>query len=359
MAMPGRTLSLAKGYRFGFNGKENDNDVKGEGNQQDYGMRIYDPRLGRFLSTDPITDEYPELTPYQFASNTPIQAIDLDGLEGFVATGMPMGSSGHGHGMIVTPEMANRIDPGIKSLIADFIPWVGTAKGGHEAWTGYDMGTGQKLAWWERGLNVIPYVKPIRKLFKGTKAINAVDDLKDVNKISNSISDVNKTVNNLTNAAEIANKTSNQTATVSKVYKSAKLNAIASEYGDDIAKVMDEAGKEGPNLLRTALIGSNKGLNVAWQAHHVLPAELLGRSKILREAVRQGFDFNGVANGIALDLARHNGSHSNYTQMALQMLETNFNNLRRKRNFKEIAEITANQLKDKIQSTTGKINDIQ
>jgi hypothetical protein len=44
-------------------------------------MRIYDPRLGRFLSVDPITRRYPELTPYQFANNTPIQAIDLDGLE--------------------------------------------------------------------------------------------------------------------------------------------------------------------------------------------------------------------------------------------------------------------------------------
>lgn len=44
-------------------------------------MRIYDPRLGKFLSTDPIAREYPELTPYQYASNTPIQAIDLDGLE--------------------------------------------------------------------------------------------------------------------------------------------------------------------------------------------------------------------------------------------------------------------------------------
>jgi RHS repeat-associated protein len=68
-------------YRYGFNGKENDNDIKGEGNQQDYGMRIYDPRVGRFLSVDPITKKYPELTPYQFASNTPIAAIDLDGLE--------------------------------------------------------------------------------------------------------------------------------------------------------------------------------------------------------------------------------------------------------------------------------------
>ena len=44
-------------------------------------MRIYDPRLGKFLSVDPITKDYPELTPYQFASNTPIWAIDIDGLE--------------------------------------------------------------------------------------------------------------------------------------------------------------------------------------------------------------------------------------------------------------------------------------
>lgn len=73
--------SDGSGYRYGFNGKENDNEVKGEGNQQDYGMRIHNPRLGRFLSLDPITSQYPELTPYQFASNTPIQAADLDGLE--------------------------------------------------------------------------------------------------------------------------------------------------------------------------------------------------------------------------------------------------------------------------------------
>jgi RHS repeat-associated protein len=80
MAMPGRTYSSG-GYRYGFNGKENDNEVKGVGNQQDYGMRIYDPRLGRFLSVDPLTKNYPMLTPYQFASNRPIDGIDLDGLE--------------------------------------------------------------------------------------------------------------------------------------------------------------------------------------------------------------------------------------------------------------------------------------
>jgi RHS repeat-associated protein len=80
MPMVGRTYS-ADGYRYGFNGKENDNEVKGEGNQIDYGFRVYDPRIAKFLSVDPLTRKYPELTPYQFASNTPIQAVDLDGQE--------------------------------------------------------------------------------------------------------------------------------------------------------------------------------------------------------------------------------------------------------------------------------------
>jgi RHS repeat-associated protein len=80
MVMPQRQFS-AGAYRYGFNGKENDNEVSGSGNQYDYGFRIYNPRLGRFLSTDPLFKSYPELTPYQFASNTPIKAIDLDGLE--------------------------------------------------------------------------------------------------------------------------------------------------------------------------------------------------------------------------------------------------------------------------------------
>ncbi|MDO9375309.1 MAG: RHS repeat-associated core domain-containing protein [Ferruginibacter sp.] len=83
MQMPGRKYSQPNtAYRYGFNGKENDKEIKGEGNQQDYGMRIYDLRIAKFLSVDPITAKYPELTPYQFASNSPLAMIDIDGLEG-------------------------------------------------------------------------------------------------------------------------------------------------------------------------------------------------------------------------------------------------------------------------------------
>ncbi|HEY4063618.1 MAG TPA: RHS repeat-associated core domain-containing protein [Puia sp.] len=79
--MPGRAMNTA-GYRYGFNGKENDNEVKGVGDQIDYGMRVYDPRVGRFYAIDPITQKYPALTPYQFASNSPIAMADIDGMEG-------------------------------------------------------------------------------------------------------------------------------------------------------------------------------------------------------------------------------------------------------------------------------------
>lgn len=80
--MPGRTSpDSGSKYRYGFNGKENDNEVKGAGNEIDYGMRVYDPRVGRFLSVDPLQKKYPWYTPYQFSGNTPIQAVDLDGRE--------------------------------------------------------------------------------------------------------------------------------------------------------------------------------------------------------------------------------------------------------------------------------------
>jgi RHS repeat-associated protein len=85
MQMPGRKLS--GGYRYGFNGKENDNEVKGEGNQQDYGMRIYDGRIGKFLSVDPKAKLAPDWTPYRFGFNDPIRYTDPDGLWEWDAVG--------------------------------------------------------------------------------------------------------------------------------------------------------------------------------------------------------------------------------------------------------------------------------
>jgi RHS repeat-associated protein len=76
MGMPGRKLNSDK-YRYGFNEKENDPET----GWQDYGLRIYDPRLGRFLSVDPLALNFPYYSPYHFGGNNPVFFIDLDGAE--------------------------------------------------------------------------------------------------------------------------------------------------------------------------------------------------------------------------------------------------------------------------------------
>jgi len=64
---------------FGFNGKEKDDEIKGNGNSLDFGARIYDPRVGRWLACDPLAMKYSDLSPYQFCANNPIMNVDPDG----------------------------------------------------------------------------------------------------------------------------------------------------------------------------------------------------------------------------------------------------------------------------------------
>ncbi|MBK8153297.1 MAG: hypothetical protein IPK61_09745 [Saprospiraceae bacterium] len=69
-------------YRYGFNDKEADTDGEIQNlTTYDYGFRIYNPGIARFLSVDPLTSSYPSWSPYPFAMNRPIDGIDLDGLE--------------------------------------------------------------------------------------------------------------------------------------------------------------------------------------------------------------------------------------------------------------------------------------
>lgn len=80
MMMPERSYTATtKGYRFGFNGKEQDNEVSGQGNTIAFEARIYDSRLGRFFSTDPLESDYAWQTPYAYYKNSPISVIDYQG----------------------------------------------------------------------------------------------------------------------------------------------------------------------------------------------------------------------------------------------------------------------------------------
>jgi RHS repeat-associated protein len=79
MMMPNRH-EQENSYKYGFNGMEKDDEIKNNsGTSYDFGARMYDPRVGRWLSRDPSFNDYPSISPYVFAINSPNWFIDPNG----------------------------------------------------------------------------------------------------------------------------------------------------------------------------------------------------------------------------------------------------------------------------------------
>jgi RHS repeat-associated protein len=76
--LDGRTIQ-GDFYRRGFNGMEKDDEVKGGGNSYDFGARMYDSRVGLWLTIDAFTGKYPYQSPYNFVANSPLRFVDPDG----------------------------------------------------------------------------------------------------------------------------------------------------------------------------------------------------------------------------------------------------------------------------------------
>lgn len=88
--MPGRHGNTSD-YRYGFQGQEMDNEIKGEGNSLNYKFRMHDPRIGRFFAMDPLAADYPYLSTYSFSGNRVIDALELEGKEPIVLNGELVG----------------------------------------------------------------------------------------------------------------------------------------------------------------------------------------------------------------------------------------------------------------------------
>jgi RHS repeat-associated protein len=91
MLQPNRHYTLAEEYKFGFNGKEMDNEITGgTGEHYDFGARIYSSRLGRWMSVDKLFKEYAPISPYVHGLNNPIALRDVDGNVVVDANGNPV-----------------------------------------------------------------------------------------------------------------------------------------------------------------------------------------------------------------------------------------------------------------------------
>jgi RHS repeat-associated protein len=105
---------------YSFNGMEKDNDVKGDGNYVNYTFRMHDPRIGRFLSIDPLADQFSYYAPYQFCSNSPILAVELEGLESsvqlnFTETSVSI-SRNEVNQFVITTDQLNQIPSDNKAM---------------------------------------------------------------------------------------------------------------------------------------------------------------------------------------------------------------------------------------------------
>ena len=90
------------GYRFGFNGQEMDDEVAGEGNSYDYGARIYDSRLGRWMSRDPLASKQPSWSPYKAFLDNPTMFVDVTGETEVIVTTTINAKTGKTTTMITT-----------------------------------------------------------------------------------------------------------------------------------------------------------------------------------------------------------------------------------------------------------------
>lgn len=94
MILPERTFNDSS-LRYGFSGKEKLSEIKRKDNTYDFGARLYDPRLGRWLSIDPLQSKYASYSTYNFALNSPIMFSDPDGNVVVDSKGNPIGIDMH------------------------------------------------------------------------------------------------------------------------------------------------------------------------------------------------------------------------------------------------------------------------
>ncbi len=345
MTVPNRNYQSPE-YRYGFQGQEKDDEIKGNGNSINYKFRMHDPRVGRFFAVDPLSTKYPYYTPYSFSGNKVLQFIELEGLE----------------------EAENRLSIGeqIEAGWNAFLGLFGDRQVVKEVVLKAneigDFDTADKIEHIQKQSDtkqiksVVAYAEIVGEAFgageigrlymhhvEGEEVYSIFNEYGTLDNNYSPKSDmVWGAIGIIPGAGELKN------------VKHLKKLKHADKVVTTVGKVT-EALKNSSTKLRKAL-GMVKGDGK--QAHHLIPVTLLKSNKYIKDAVEEGFDFNGIANGLPLGKDQHSGRHPNTFLKGVEAMIEATKSALPSASPKEVLENVADKLKKKLDGTGVKVNDL-
>ncbi len=264
--MKGRTYSDTT-YRYGFNGKENDN----EWSKIDFGGRGYDARLGRWMSTDPQEDEFPGFSPYNYSLNSPLMFVDPDGespISIFAKMALKQG---------IRKAATEFIESQIKKRIADYAGKKILSKAFAKTLARDADAILETLdtEWWEYVIEVTPVAGDLYGGAKLTK--QGIELWQKIKRLEKKLDKFNDALQD-------------SRGKLKKSFESGSGKKVVAEY-------------------------AKKG----FQAHHIIPVGILQKNEYLQEAVAAGWDINGRLNGKMLKQGFHT-NHRTYNDFVDQTI---------------------------------------
>jgi RHS repeat-associated protein len=212
MLVPNRHGS-SSAYRYGFQGQEKDDELKGEGNSLNYTFRMHDPRVGRFFAVDPLSPKYPHYSTYSFSGNKVIAHVEIEGLEDMdfkvarweaqkIQEAALKNGSSHEESKKVYRDAYKKLAPfgnipdevawTVGEVGAGFVPGLGQAidvKDTHDAFNGGDN--------WDKTFAIIGWF-PAGDIFKGAKKLfKTADNIAGSKKALKSLNNAASKIDNL------------------------------------------------------------------------------------------------------------------------------------------------------------------
>jgi RHS repeat-associated protein len=356
MLLPNRHGSVDSDvYRYGFEGQERDDELKGAGYSYNYTFRMHDPRLVRFFTMDPLDYKYAHYTPYSFAGNKLISYTELEGLEEEDAVGRMFGAfiQWSKSKLVLMSDDDQARDP-FYNVKLQTINYVGRVHS--------DGFTPEEVHIILDGMGAIPIIGEPLDVANGVlyavegDYVNASFSFFAVIPIIGEAGKILKYTIKGVDAVVIAGRSFKRTNTATRYLKISDNFPGQQKVADAI---WDSGGKRlgqnvGANKLAKALgtTGTTKA------AHHLIPVELLQNNKYVQQAVEEGFDFNGIVNGLGLEVIQHSGKHPNdYAKGIIKMI----NDAREatpNATAKETLETVTGALKPMLDGTGIKVNDL-